>query len=224
MPLFDREQVIPFTLHTAELGDFAYELKIKPLRAPEDPPIQFSAAIGQSQSHTLKFVHFAKSKLEFQCKIDSPDFLVDKVVAVTPASQPNGSEAAVEVTFEPSRAGQSNAVLTLSSPVAGEYSWSLVGMGTMPKPQGPIVLKTGTNSGVISFKNVFSTQMVFNLAIDHSPIFSVKACETIGPKKSATISVTYKPQGPTSPRTSKLTIANASTGMKWVYYLKIQEK
>ena len=66
--------------------------------------------------------------------MDNSDFHVDKTVAAAPGSS-SGTEVAVEVTYEPSRIGESRGQLTVSSAVGGDYTFPLFGTCITPKPQ-----------------------------------------------------------------------------------------
>ncbi len=66
--------------------------------------------------------------------MENPDFKVDKAVAAAPASS-SGTEVVVEVTYEPSRIGESRDTLTVSSTSGGDYTFPLFGTAMPPKPQ-----------------------------------------------------------------------------------------
>jgi hypothetical protein len=125
--------------------------------------------------------------------------------------------------------------LILSSSIGGDYICPLVGHCLAPKPQGPIIVKSGAPSS-ISFKNVFSTSAVFNCIVDN-PSFVVKASETIPPKKTVSFSIGYKALPDKAPstekntvpanaktaalsKTGKLIVTNPNSNISWVYYLK----
>ena len=96
----------------------------------------------------------------FVChQVDSQDFHVDKTVAAAPGST-GGTEVALEVIFEPSRLGEQRAMLTVTSPVGGEYTFPLFGTCQPPKPQGPFIIKAGGTTPII-FRNVFSSTTTF---------------------------------------------------------------
>lgn len=54
-----------------------------------------------------------------------------------------GVESGVEVTFEPSKLGDSRALLTLTSSQGGEYVFPLYGHCALPRPQGPLLIRSG---------------------------------------------------------------------------------
>jgi len=67
----------------------------------------------------------------------------------------------------------------------------LFGHCIIPRPQGPILVKTGTASSVL-FKNVFTTQATFSYSIDN-PAFTIKASDTIESKKVCNMTINFKP-------------------------------
>lgn len=110
------------------------------------------------QNHLQLFQPFFSTTLYLH-QVDNADFHVEKTVAAAPAST-DGTEVALEVTFEPSRLGEQRATLIVSSPIGGEYTFPLVGTCTPPKPQGPYIIKAGATSA-INFRNVFSNTTTF---------------------------------------------------------------
>ena len=138
--------------------------------------------------------------------------------------------ASVEVSFEPSHLGDSQALLVISSNTGGEYSFPLFGHCLPPKPQGPFVIKHG-HSITIPFKNIFSHFAQFKFSVDNSA-FTVRSGDTIKPGKTYNISVAYDgKQGEAGVvKVAKLTVTNvvsskAKVGkhqseISWVFYLR----
>lgn len=87
--------------------------------------------------------------------MDNTDFHVEKNITAASASS-GGTEVGVEVTYEPSRLGDTRATLTVFSAVGGEYVFPLFGHCTPPKPQGPYSVKAGVTTS-IPFKTCFHT-------------------------------------------------------------------
>ena len=79
---------------------------------------------------------------------------MEKSIAAASASS-GGTEVGVEVTYGPSRLGDTRGTLTVVSAVGGEYVVPLFGHCSPPKPQGPYSIKAGAITS-IPFKNVFS--------------------------------------------------------------------
>lgn len=160
----------------------------------------------------------------FSFQTDCPDFHTEKFISVAPGVQ-GGTEVSVEVYFEPSRLGESKGNLSLSSLVGGEYVIPLFGVALPPKPQGPFLIRAGYNI-VIPFKNVFYHPVTFSFTVEN-PAFSVRAIDSVKPKKINNITVYFggNPSGSKTPITSKLIVGcppgeGSDTGIKWVYYLK----
>lgn len=150
---------------------------------------------------------------------------MDKTITVAAA----GTEASIEVTFEPSHLGDAHATLTISSVMGGDYIIPLHGHCLAPKPQGPFIIKPGSSVS-IPFKNIFMQTKQFTFSIDN-PAFVVKSGDTLKPRKTYNILVTYdaKQADPKVVKTAKLTVmclnsAKAGAGLhggsSWVYYLK----
>lgn len=160
----------------------------------------------------------------FPFQTDSPDFHTEKVINAAPGAQ-GGTEVSVEVYFEPSHLGETKGLLILSSLTGGEYIIPLFGTALPPKPQGPYMIRAGYNI-VIPFKNVFYQPVTFSYIVEN-PAFSVRALDSVRPKKVNNITVSFEgnPSGSKTPITSKLIVVcppgeGRETGIKWVYYLK----
>jgi len=126
---------------------------------------------------------------------------------------------AVDVTFEPSRMGDSSDTLTITSAEGGEYTCQLKGTALPPRPQGPIVIKGGA-AAQVNFKNVLTVAGDFSFVCDPPALFTVaKPKENVPPKKAIVVPVTYKPDGASSGKVSgKLTVSGPD-GFTQLYYL-----
>ncbi|KAJ3287536.1 hypothetical protein HK104_008544 [Borealophlyctis nickersoniae] len=199
LPLHPRESTTRISLTSAELGLYQYDLKLVSTPAGPERSLHFKVGLGGSQTQLFRFQSFAKTKTEYVCKVDSPDFTVEK--SVVAASAPTGgTELTIDVTYEPSKLGDTRTQLLVSSPAGGDYICPLYGHCIAPRPQGPILIKPGSSASV-PFKNVFSGTATFHFNVDN-PAFQVKAAETIGAKKTVSISIGYKqtPGGSASER------------------------
>ena len=160
-------------------------------------------------------------------QVNSSDFYVERSINVAA-----GTEASLDVTFEPSHLGDTQAQLSIASTTGGEYSIPLYGHCLPPKPQGPFVIKPG-HSINIPFKNIFSHYAQFKFSVDN-PAFSVRSGDTIKPGKSYNINVSFDGrQGSLvdvgAVRVGKLTVTHVPSKGKagkgqneisWVYYLR----
>ncbi|XP_057569314.1 hydrocephalus-inducing protein homolog [Hippopotamus amphibius kiboko] len=223
-PLKAGETFGKLTLHNSDLGYYPYELNLKATPALPEKPVHFQAVLGSGQSIFAKFTNYTRQKTEYYCRTDCPDFHTEKVIYAAPGAQ-GGTEVSVEVYFEPSRLGESKGILSLSSLAGGEYIIPLFGVALPPKPQGPFLVRAGYNI-VIPFKNVFYHPVTFSFMVEN-PAFSVRAVDSVKPKKIINITVYFEgnPSGSKTPITSKLIVAcppgeGSDTGIKWVYYLK----
>ncbi|KAM9301954.1 hydrocephalus-inducing protein homolog [Gastrophryne carolinensis] len=223
-PLKAGESTGRLTLQSADLGSYQYDLLLKATPAVSEKPLYFRAPLGSAQTLTAKFLNYTRQKAEYSCKVDHADFHVDKAVMAAPGSQ-GGSEVSIEVTYEPVQLGESRAMLLISSPLGGDYSFPLFGSALAPKPQGPIQIRAGASVS-IPFKNVFLQPTSFSFLTD-PPAFSTKPGETVRPKKTHHISVSYEapPGGSRAPVTGRLVVScpratGVAQGISWVYYLK----
>ncbi|XP_003791425.1 hydrocephalus-inducing protein homolog isoform X2 [Otolemur garnettii] len=223
-PLKAGETFGKLTLHNSDLGYYQYELSLKALPAPPEKPIYFQTVLGSSQSIFAKFTNYTRQRAEYFCRTDCSDFHMDKVINAAPGAQ-GGTEVSVEVFFEPSHLGETKGTLILSSLMGGEYTIPLIGMALPPKPQGPYLIRAGYNI-IIPFKNVFTHMVTFTFAVEN-PAFSIRATDSVRPKKSNNISVYFEgnPSGSKTPITTKLIVScrpeeGSEAEIKWVYYLK----
>ncbi|XP_044126636.1 hydrocephalus-inducing protein homolog [Bufo gargarizans] len=223
-PLKTGESTGRLTLQSSELGVLQYDLLLRATAAVSQKPLYFHTTLGTSQTLSARFMNFTRQKTEYSCKVNNSDFHVDKVVMAAPCSQ-GGSEVSVEVTYEPVQLGESRAVLHISSPLGGDYTFPLFGSAMAPKPQGPIQIRAGSSVS-IPFKNVFLQPTTFSFQTDPA-VFVVKACEPVRPKKTHYISVSYEAPhgGSRTPVTGRLVVScpratGIAQGIYWVYYLK----
>ncbi|XP_006746825.1 hydrocephalus-inducing protein homolog, partial [Leptonychotes weddellii] len=211
-------------LHNSDLGYYLYELSLKATPALPEKPIHFQAILGSGQSIFAKFTNYTRQKTEYYCRTDCQDFHTEKIINAAPGAQ-GGTEVSVEVYFEPSHLGETKGILMLSSITGGEYIIPLFGVALPPKPQGPFLIRAGYNI-VIPFKNIFYHPVTFSFIVEN-PAFSVRAVDSVRPKKINNITVSFEgnPSGSKTPITSKLIVScppseGNEAGVKWVYYLK----
>ncbi|XP_070194710.1 hydrocephalus-inducing protein homolog isoform X4 [Littorina saxatilis] len=208
-----------------DLGLFTFDLILRATAASPEKAIYLRTSLGQTQVQTARFLNYAKQKTDYACKVDSADFHVDKTVAAAPGST-GGTEVALEVTFEPSKLGEQRGMLTVISPVGGEYVFPLFGTCLPPKPQGPFIVKAGGTTSIV-FRNVFSSTTTFTFQVDN-PLFNLpKQVETIRTKKDHRIVVGFdgNDSGSKAAVMGRLVVscarsAGGSASVQWVYYLK----
>ncbi|KAK2085419.1 hypothetical protein P7K49_036719 [Saguinus oedipus] len=223
-PLKAGETFGRLTLHSTDLGYYQYELNLKATPALPEKPVHFQTLLGSSQNMLVKFINYTRQRTEYYCRTDCTDFHAEKIINAAPGGQ-SGTEASVEVFFEPSHLGETKGILMLSSLAGGEYIIPLFGMALPPKPQGPFLIRAGY-SIIIPFKNIFYHMVTFSITVEN-PAFSIRAVESVRPKKINNITVFFEgnPSGSKTPITTKLIVScppgeGSETGIKWVYYLK----
>eukprot|EP01105_Mastigella_eilhardi_P014617 TRINITY_DN3328_c0_g1_i10.p1 TRINITY_DN3328_c0_g1~~TRINITY_DN3328_c0_g1_i10.p1 ORF type:complete len:4822 (+),score=1153.45 TRINITY_DN3328_c0_g1_i10:606-14468(+) len=178
------------TCTSEQLGSYHFDFLLKATPPAKEKTMYFKVTLGNRQTQTFRFLHCARSKADYSCTIDNPDFEVDKSISLAPVEQ-LGTEGAIEVTYEPSHEGDATAVLCVSSPVGGEYLCPLIGHCLPPKPQGPVVIRSGSSTAV-PVRNVFPKATLFTFHVDN-PQFTVKPTETtIAPKKQANVTIHYR--------------------------------
>ena len=82
LPLLPRETVTRLTFTSPDLGVFLYDLKLLASPAPPERSIHFKVGLGGYQTQVFRFLSHCKSKTEYACKIENPDFSVEKTVSV----------------------------------------------------------------------------------------------------------------------------------------------
>ena len=192
LPLRAGETVGKLIFTSSELGAYQYELHLTATPPTPEPPIHFTCHLGKSKQQQCKVPNYAKgTRVEYSCKIvngdntESTNFHVDKSIMAS------GAEVIFEVNFEPSHLGDSQTTLYLSSSQGGDYTVPLFGHCLSPHPEGPHVVKAGQTI-TIPFKNVFPQTMQFSYSVN-CPVFSVKAADTIKPRKTCNVQVSTVP-------------------------------
>ncbi|XP_046359897.2 hydrocephalus-inducing protein homolog isoform X3 [Haliotis rufescens] len=209
----------------SDLGLYMYDLNLKSTPGGPEKALYFRTCLGQTQIQMAKFLNFAKQKTDYVCKVDNPDFHVDKTLTAAPGST-GGTEVALEVMFEPSKLGEHRGIITVSSPIGGEYTFPLFGTCIPPKPQGPFLVKAGSSTPII-FRNVFGSNTPFTFQVDNEHFGLAKQGETIRAHKDHRIIVNFDPgeSGPKAVMMGKLTVtcarsAGGNSSVQWVFYLK----
>ena len=193
----------------SELGAYVYDLVLMATTPAPEKQLTFNTSLGLNQISQAVFYNFSKQKTEYTCKVDHPDFHVDKTVAAAASTQSAGTEVSVDVTFEPSQQGEIRATLILSSAIGGEYVFPIVAFCSPPKPQGPFSINAGGQTPII-FRNVFHQSVTYSFHVDN-PLFKVaKVTETVRAGKDCRIMLTFEGLPDGSPATGKLVIATSA--------------
>ncbi|CAH8559949.1 unnamed protein product [Schistosoma mattheei] len=189
-----------FEANCNELGSFIYELNLQATPASFESTIHFRTTIGQRHCQIVKFTNLSKNKNEFITNVANSDYHCEKQIIVAP-----GVEASLEVVYEPTSVGNSQATLTITSSQAGEYSFLLKGTALLPQPQGPIIIKAGETKHII-FRNVFPTPILYSFQVDNTLFNLPKQSEVIRPGKEFRIPVGLDGNITKSPVTGKLVV------------------
>ena len=75
LPLKAGELTGRLSFSSSELDVYQYDLNLTATPAGTGAPVHFRAGLGTSQSQTCRFVNFAKSKVEYSCKVMQTAYL-----------------------------------------------------------------------------------------------------------------------------------------------------
>uniref|UniRef100_G1MRN0 HYDIN axonemal central pair apparatus protein n=1 Tax=Meleagris gallopavo TaxID=9103 RepID=G1MRN0_MELGA len=211
-------------LHSSNLGSCYYELILKATISKPEKSLYFCTTLGSNQTITTKIMNYNRQKTEYILQTDCADFQTEKTISMPPACL-GGSEVSLEVIYEPCQLGESRATLQLLGPSGMEYSIPLFGLALPPRPQGPFLIKAGGSTS-IPFKNIFPQPTSFRYSVEN-PAFTVRATETLRPKKTIFMAVSFEgsPDGTKTPVSSRLVVSCAradglGAGISWVFYLQ----
>ena len=187
--------------------------------------MRFKCALGATQSLRYRFRNFLRRPETYKLALSTkdgvaPDFECDASVVAPAADSSDGVEVVVDVAFEPSSSKSTEATLTISSAEGGEYVCELRGETLPPRPQGPIVIKSG-GSAQVNFKNVFQQPTEFAFVSDSAAFTVAKPKEMVPPKKSISLALSFKPpvDAAGTKQSGKLTVS-APDGFSQLYYLQ----
>ena len=75
-----QESTARVTITSSQLGVFLYDYKLKSTMAGNEKPLHFKVGLGDKQTNSFRFINYCKTKTTYECRIDNPDFTVDKSV------------------------------------------------------------------------------------------------------------------------------------------------
>lgn len=180
-------------LHSDQLGDYLYTLRLKASVAGSEQALRFRSDLGGNHTQTLRFRHYNQSATTYS--IAPPRnacFAVPPTVAAPAASSWDGEEVSVDITFEPETIGSLRDEVVLSSEEGGNYVFPIYGTCVAPKPRGPFVIAAGASVN-IDFKNVLNDSAEYSLITDN-PRFVVTngAVITVAGKANVAIAVKFE--------------------------------
>lgn len=84
LPLQAKESTARITLTSADLGVYQYDIKTNAVPCGPERPLNFKIGLGSLQTQSFRFISYPKTKTDYFCKIDNPEFTVDKSVTAPP--------------------------------------------------------------------------------------------------------------------------------------------
>jgi hydrocephalus-inducing protein len=220
LPVRAREFSAKLVLSSSELGAFQYDLVLCGTPAPPLPIERFKASLGEAVTRRFRFVNYSSQRGEYTITMDADEFTAPATIA-TAAAVKTGSEVTFDISFEPSRLGDTRCTMTIASLQGGEFVCPLFGQCMPPRPSGPHTIRSGDRIR-LPFKNVFASTETFAYTCDNT-LFSVKASETFRGKETKDIVVKYDGLRDDMARPGKLSVVctgGAAVGTEWVFYLK----
>ena len=108
LPLKAGELTGRLSFSSSELGVYQYDLNLTATPAGTEAPVHFRAGLGTSQSQTCRFVNFAKSKVEYSCKVVTflPPLLLAVLMVLSSKVEDQNKSTGIELhslswSFEP---------------------------------------------------------------------------------------------------------------------------
>lgn len=71
-------------LNSVELGMYQYDVKLNSIPSGLERSLHFKVGLGNQQVQTFRFLSYSKVKTDYTCKIESPEFSVEKIVSAPP--------------------------------------------------------------------------------------------------------------------------------------------
>jgi hydrocephalus-inducing protein len=226
------DKLYKLELSCPELGNYPYMLKLKALATGPEKNLHFSTSLGNSQTQTIRFIHYSRVDTTYTCELNSKNFSFAEKNTIKASAgmyiflnlvilaSKNGDELSLDIVYEPSSLGSCKDTLIIKSPQGGEYLFFLFGYCITPRPQGPIEIQAN-GSATVNFKNVFNIKKEFLVTVDHADFTIKQNLLSLAPKQKASIVVNYKPSNAMKQTHGKLVISSKdSPTLNWVYYLK----
>ena len=217
------------TIISKDLGIFKYKLNLITTQPSLRRMLKFEIPLGGIQTETFLFKSFNIVKCDYSCSTKLNDiFTVQKILSVEAAVNGwDGDDARLSITFEPSEIGVVRDVLTVTSPISGEYLCDIIATCVAPLPQGPFNFTRGGGASDVPFRNCFSQSLSWSFSLDSTAYRLIAASATVPGKSQGNCSVIFEPQGealnvPGGIIASKLFITCTSKPdlPPWVFYLR----
>ena len=238
------------TIATQELGVYKYNLSLTATSPLTRPVIRIQAALGTTETSKYSFISYNSTKADYTTSftggISSPFTTAKTITAPEPTGVKGvdnweGMTVQGILSYEPTELGEIKDILTILSPVWGEYTYDIIGVCTQPTPQGPIELSGTRKTVEIPVRNPFNIATTWTCRTD-TPAFKVTTGATLSlvSKGSGICVITYDPTT-TSATATAAPASSAGTDSSvvgklyvsctqrpeitpWIYYLKAPNK
>lgn len=144
-PLTANSSLANIIIKSPELGELKYPLSLRGLSSQTIKSLQpIGACLGSDKIVTFSFTNFLKKATQYAVKVEkyfdnSPipmDFIPEQaIINALPADPIKGTEIVSSIKFEPYLIAETKAILRVTSPDGGEYTWVLTGQGHPPQAQ-----------------------------------------------------------------------------------------
>ncbi|XP_026727025.1 hydrocephalus-inducing protein-like isoform X2 [Trichoplusia ni] len=218
-PLVEGETEDFLEVNNYLVGTYVYRIKLKCLPA-KVKNLEYTTSLGTNIAIRLKVMNQTDSRADFDCTVSHPSIIAEKEYSLGAFEK-----GKFLVWFEPTELGVQNCRVAFTSLIAGEFIYSIKGIGTEPKPRGPYEIKSG-GSTVIRFKNIFDDTRMFKIYVDRDEFYVKTLYEPIRSKKELRITVhlAERPsQGWPEVPTGTLTIENYEPPIpkvSWTFFLQ----
>ena len=239
------------TIATKELGVYKYNLSLTATLPLTRPVIRIQAALGTTETYKYSFISYNTTKADYTTSftggVSSPFTTTKTITAAEPTGVKGGDNwegMTIQgmLSYEPTELGEIKDILTILSPVWGEYTFDIIGVCTQPTPQGPIELGGTRKTIEIPVRNPFNITTTWTCRSD-TPAFKVTTGATLSlvSKGSGICVVTYDPTATSATAGGAAPSSTAGTDNSvvgklyvsctqrpeitpWIYYLKAPNK
>jgi hydrocephalus-inducing protein len=226
-PLTVSQQLANIIIKSVELGDLKYPLLLKGSSNPAPKAIPtIKTYLGSEKMVSISFTNYLKKQSTYSVKVEKfldsyplpIDFITD--VNLIQADPTKGSELSFSVKFEPYFIGESKAIVKVSSPEGGEYSWVLAGEARPPQAQGPYKIPV-SKPYTLEFKNPLNEPADVVARFDNPNFFLAgKLDARVNAKAPIKVQISFKP-GQDQVNTGRL-IINLNKLPPMVFYLQTE--
>ena len=201
------------------LGTWSYRLRLIGHHAPPEPPVYFTAALGECQTKTLRLNTHTHTIATYKCRTQPSDFspFLYPKECTSGSSEPTQIE--LSITYEPVSCGELQEVMLFVESAEGEvFEVPLIGTCTPPKPRGPIDVQ---GSYQLPIKNVFFSEVQFNCHVDN-PFYKLNPMGKVASKHMTHLTIEASKDKSTSRVERAILTVTCLTApdLKWSYYLQ----